>query len=233
MEQSSKSPHIWVQLKSLGLYPEITSLDEYEVAVAEGSLTVTRWFSGELPDLFKASTIQMAHWLLFRRVHPWAGEFRRAGEMSIVAGYPGAEHWRIGREFDLLATQLFSWPDLRDLTQGEQLAIKAAFSHVRFERIHPFRDGNGRVGRILLTEYLSRGGVPSNMHAVARDSYFAALKDGNRSILSPLASVITGLEIKPEVRSPYRVAPRMFEEATEVSLDDDLQWSRSKATSKY
>jgi len=50
------------------------------------------------------------------------------------------------------------------LKSEDQILIKTAISHVEFESLHPFKDGNGRVGRMLITLMLWSANVISAPH---------------------------------------------------------------------
>lgn len=51
---------------------------------------------------------------------------------------------------------------LHDQPQATPVLIKAALAHVQFETIHPFLDGNGRLGRLLITLLLCEQKVLSD-----------------------------------------------------------------------
>lgn len=65
--------------------------------------------------------------------------------------------------------------------------IRAAIAHLYFESIHPFEDGNGRMGRAISEKALSQGsGKPlllslSQAIASKRSAYYDALKQAQRS----------------------------------------------------
>jgi Fic family protein len=71
--------------------------------------------------------------------------------------------------------------------------VQAAVAHAQFESIHPFTDGNGRIGRALINTVLRRSGattrlvVPLASALVAhRDRYFDVLNGYRAGDLAPL-----------------------------------------------
>lgn len=76
----------------------------------------------------------------FRRSQNWIGG-TRPGNARFVPPPPAALQQCMGD----LETFLLAKND------GLPLLVRAALAHVQFETIHPFLDGNGRVGRLLIT----------------------------------------------------------------------------------
>lgn len=68
--------------------------------------------------------------------------------------------------------RLFKYIESSDLPA----LLKAAISHVEFEALHPFKDGNGRIGRMLITLLLWRSGVIAAPHFYI-SGYFEEHKD--------------------------------------------------------
>jgi Fic family protein len=71
---------------------------------------------------------------------------------------------------------------LHDKPVATSPLIKAGLAHVQFETIHPFLDGNGRVGRLLIALILCSSGVlrepllyPSLYFKTHRDEYYDRL----------------------------------------------------------
>ncbi|MDR3391016.1 MAG: Fic/DOC family N-terminal domain-containing protein [Sulfuriferula sp.] len=58
----------------------------------------------------------------------------------------------------------------------DPVLIKAAIAHVEFEALHPFKDGNGRIGRMLITLMLWKLGVITAPHYYI-SGYFEENKD--------------------------------------------------------
>lgn len=73
-------------------------------------------------------------------------------------------------------------------TTVEPILGRAAIAHVYFESIHPFEDGNGRIGRLLVEKILSQGVARPVLIAVSKvlekrkKEYYAALERCNRTL---------------------------------------------------
>lgn len=87
---------------------------------------------------------------------------------------------------------------------GGQSPLKAgAYFHARFENIHPFADGNGRVGRTLLNYWLMINNYPPIIiHEEDKQSYYEALQMYDKQeVISPLVDFLEGQTEKTWART--------------------------------
>ncbi|HZX45609.1 MAG TPA: Fic family protein [Candidatus Nanoarchaeia archaeon] len=98
------------------------------------------------------SLILSLHRILKEGISEDAGAYRTAGVM--VGDMVGLNCKLISLEIK----NLLAWYN-KNKNKLHPLELTAQF-HCTFERIHPFFDGNGRVGRLLLNHTLSRKGYP-------------------------------------------------------------------------
>jgi len=70
---------------------------------------------------------------------------------------------------------------------GPDVLLAIADAHIDFERIHPFADGNGRTGRMLIMWQALRAlATPIIIEVGQRPSYIGALQEGDRVALTQL-----------------------------------------------
>jgi Fic family protein len=87
----------------------------------------------------------------FRRSQNWIGG-TRPGNARFVPPPPN--------EVESCMAALEAFVHDADAAGGKlPVLLKAALAHVQFETIHPFLDGNGRLGRLLIAMLLHDGGV--------------------------------------------------------------------------
>lgn len=86
--------------------------------------------------------------------------------------------------------------ELCDDDKGEYHPLRlAAWLHHRFEQIHPFQDGNGRVGRAILTWHLVKNGFfPIVISRDDRTEYINALEKADSGDLTSLIELFVRLE---------------------------------------
>lgn len=83
------------------------------------------------------------------------------------------------------------WARSTKRRSGQHPISHAAEHHAWFERIHPFVDGNGRVGRLLLNFLLLQQDYPpAVILAEKRRQYLDALRSADRGNANPLTEVV-------------------------------------------
>jgi len=87
-------------------------------------------------------------------------------------------------------------PAFFDLLANEpEPAIRAVLGHFMFVYIHPYVDGNGRIGRFLMNLFMASGGYPWTIVPLAkRADYMSSLEAAStQGNIKPFASFLAQL----------------------------------------
>lgn len=127
-----------------------------EVFEAKNLAQVMEYSKGKASSTeLSSDLIQLLHRMLISNINESiAGRFRTAGEYVRVGSHiaPAPE------QVEKMITAIL----LEYSAEMEQYFIdKIARFHLAFETIHPFCDGNGRMGRVLINYQLMRSGFPA------------------------------------------------------------------------
>ena len=86
------------------------------------------------------------------------GEFRRS--QNWIQGTRPGNAFYVPPPADRVGEAMGDWEKfLHGIPERTPALIKAALMHLQFETIHPFLDGNGRIGRLLITLLLCHEGI--------------------------------------------------------------------------
>lgn len=138
---------------------------EFQLQLTHNTYDTRRWQLGERPGKYK--------------LHDYV-----TGKNEI-----GAAPEDVSAEMNELLGELQE--ELQDISP-ENILTAAAYFHAKFENIHPFADGNGRVGRLAMNYLLVLHGHPSiTIHEEDRFDYYNALEAwDNHQDLEPLCTFL-------------------------------------------
>ena len=116
------------------------------------------------------SIIKQIHYLVLADKREDRGVYRRVPVRIMGAPHEPVQPYLIERKMEQL---------LHDIVERkEHIVTKLARFHIEFEGIHPFIDGNGRTGRLLVNlELMKKGYPPIDIKFADRVSYYNAFDE--------------------------------------------------------
>lgn len=217
--------------KELREYMEVRGYADAANWVYGQALDPGAWSSGELLSL---TELRHIHRLALTPAwdvapHPSAGHRESPGSFREhdIRPFPGGMRPPPWPEVSAMVTDWIR--EVQALGRvGDGIEPEAlAKVHARFEQIHPFLDGNGRTGRLVLNLLLVRLGYPpAIIFKGDRRRYLAALQSADRGDHGPLGellarAILDNLHkfIVPAVAGPSRLIPLPALASEEISAN--------------
>lgn len=163
-------------------------VSEREIYEVKNMARVTEYVETKAKEVeLSIPTILTLHKMLIGNINESiAGRFRQKDEWVRVGAHIGADPKDVER---LVGDVLSAY----HADRMHNIITRIATLHLGFESMHPFCDGNGRIGRVINNYALIREGyVPINIAVADRASYYHAFKEYDKSEETKVMEEIVG-----------------------------------------
>jgi Fic family protein len=150
--------------------------DLIEQLEAKNHQTALLYLFREIQTLKKIGEnfIEKLHSILMNGIREDAGGYRSHAVRILGANVPTANYLKIPTLMKTLVEELN--------TNSKDWIRQTTIIHSKFEKIHPFSDGNGRVGRLLMAAMLLRKNLtPAVIQQGKRNAYYTSLQKSQQS----------------------------------------------------
>lgn len=205
--------------KELKEYMEVVGYADAATWVYGQGLEPGDWTTGELLSLQEVRSVHHLAmtpvWNVAPHPHAYPSESPGNWREHEIEPFPEGMKPPTFTELDVLMRDwVASVEDLRT-DSDEPFPERLAQVHNAFERTHPFLDGNGRSGRLLLNLILARLGYPpAIVFKNERSKYLAAMRKADAGDFGPLGELIARAVtsnlyrfVVPAVAGPARLVP--------------------------
>lgn len=148
-------------------------ITEREIFEAKNLARVVEYINNKSKELeLNLDTILFFHKMLLSNIrNDVAGRFRKNNEYVKVGNYIAPSPDEVIERLEKMITEY-------NISSHENIIKRIARLHLTFEYIHPFVDGNGRIGRVLNNFLLIKEGyVPINIKFIDRKKYYDSFRE--------------------------------------------------------
>lgn len=163
-------------------------ITEREIFEAKNLARVVDYIDKKAKDQdLNIDTMLLLHKMLISNIRDdIAGRFRNENEFVRVGSHIAPNPQEIEERIKKMLSEY-------NAINYENIIKRIARLHLTFEYIHPFVDGNGRIGRVINNYLLIREGfVPINIKFIDRGKYYQAFKDFDEKDKTDIMEEIVG-----------------------------------------
>jgi len=149
---------------------------------------------------FTAEDVCFMHHTWLRSIYKWAGLYRQV--FISKGGFSFSAPAFIPQLMDAFEKNILSRYTPCTFSEREAVITALAIVHTELLLIHPFRDGNGRLARLLTVLMGFQAGLPfldfSTLRGAKRRSYFAAVAAGLDRNYAPMMNIFSDVVYRSE-----------------------------------